>query len=117
MNWKKLQNGSDIRGVALEGIEGENVNLTEEVIMTIGKSFVCWLRKTMGVENPTIAVGMDCRLSGNAIKGAFIKGAAEDWCQRRGLRLGFYSCHVYGHHQRHGKGYGFGYGDSKPPAV
>ena len=77
MNWKKLQNGSDIRGVALEGIEGENVNLTEEVIMTIGKSFVCWLRKTMGVENPTIAVGMDCRLSGNAIKGAFIKGAAE----------------------------------------
>ncbi len=22
MNWKKLQNGSDIRGVALEGIEG-----------------------------------------------------------------------------------------------
>ena len=45
--------------------------------MTIGKSFVCWLRKTMGVENPTIAVGMDCRLSGNAIKGAFIKGAAE----------------------------------------
>ncbi|WP_308234825.1 phosphomannomutase/phosphoglucomutase [uncultured Prevotella sp.] len=77
MNWKKLQNGSDIRGVALEGIEGENVNLTEEVIMTIGKSFVCWLRKTMGVENPTIAVGMDCRLSGNAIKGAFIKGATE----------------------------------------
>ena len=28
MNWKKLQNGSDIRGVALEGIEGEHVNLT-----------------------------------------------------------------------------------------
>ena len=27
MNWKKLQNGSDIRGVALEGIEGEHVNL------------------------------------------------------------------------------------------
>ena len=25
MNWKKLQNGSDIRGVALEGIEGEHV--------------------------------------------------------------------------------------------
>lgn len=45
MNWKKLQNGSDIRGVALEGIEGENVNLTEEVIMTIGKSFVCCIGK------------------------------------------------------------------------
>ena len=35
MDWKKLQNGSDIRGVALEGIEGENVNLTEEQIMSI----------------------------------------------------------------------------------
>ena len=30
MNWKKLQNGSDIRGVALEGIEGEHVNLTPD---------------------------------------------------------------------------------------
>lgn len=37
MNWKKLQNGSDIRGVALEGIEGEHVNLTPEVIETIAK--------------------------------------------------------------------------------
>ena len=30
MDYKKLQNGSDIRGVALEGIEGQYVNLTEE---------------------------------------------------------------------------------------
>ena len=34
MNCKKLQNGSDIRGVALEGIEGENVNFTPEVVET-----------------------------------------------------------------------------------
>ena len=27
----KLQNGSDVRGVALEGVEGEHVNLTEDV--------------------------------------------------------------------------------------
>ena len=26
----KLKNGSDVRGVACEGIEGEHVNLTEE---------------------------------------------------------------------------------------
>ena len=36
MDYKKLQNGSDIRGVALEGIEGQSVNLTEEV----SKSFI-----------------------------------------------------------------------------
>ena len=31
MDYSKLQNGSDIRGVALEGIEGQHVNLTEDV--------------------------------------------------------------------------------------
>lgn len=77
MNWKKLQNGSDIRGVALEGIEGEHVNLTPAVIETIAKAFVAWLRKTSGVGTPTIAVGTDCRLSGNDIKAAFVNGAVE----------------------------------------
>ena len=60
MNWKKLQNGSDIRGVALDGIEGEYVNLTQEVIETIARSFVCWLRNTLGNETPIIAIGTDC---------------------------------------------------------
>ena len=77
MNWKKLQNGSDIRGVALEGIEGEHVNLTPAVIETIAKAFVAWLRKTSGVGTPTIAVGTDCRRSGNDIKAACVKGAVE----------------------------------------
>ena len=77
MDWRKLQNGSDIRGVALEGIEGEHVNLTHEVIVTIAKSFVKWLRNTTGHDAPTIAVGMDCRLSGERIKSAFVDGAVE----------------------------------------
>lgn len=42
MNWRKLQNGSDIRGVAMEGIEGEPVNLTPEVIKVLGNVFVQW---------------------------------------------------------------------------
>ena len=77
MDWRKLQNGSDIRGVALDGIEGEHVNLTHEVIVTIAKSFVKWLRNTTGHDAPTIAVGMDCRLSGERIKSAFVDGAVE----------------------------------------
>ena len=77
MNWKKLQNGSDIRGVALEGIEGEHVNLTPEVIETIAKSFVRWIRNTIGCQTPKIAIGTDSRLSGATIKNAFIKGAVE----------------------------------------
>ena len=35
MDWKKLQNGSDIRGVALEGVPGETVNITPEVTAAI----------------------------------------------------------------------------------
>lgn len=77
MNWKKLQNGSDIRGVALEEIEGEHVNLTPEVIETIAKSFVRWIRNTIGCQTPKIAIGTDSRLSGATIKSAFIKGAVE----------------------------------------
>lgn len=45
VNWQKLQNGSDIRGVALEGIEGEEVNLTPEVVKTLGKAFTQWLQQ------------------------------------------------------------------------
>ena len=52
MEYKKLQNGSDIRGVALEGIEGQNVNLTEKVCKDIGRGFALWLiKKTGKMEN------------------------------------------------------------------
>ncbi len=77
MHFKKLQNGSDIRGVALEGIEGEKVNFTPEVVETIAKSFVRWLRNATGNDRITIAVGTDCRLSGKSIKSAFVRGATQ----------------------------------------
>ena len=47
MDWNKLQNGSDIRGVALEGIEGESVNLTNEVTTALAQAFVAWLGERM----------------------------------------------------------------------
>ncbi len=63
MDYSKLQNGSDIRGVALEGIEGQHVNLTEQASRDIGRGFALWLK----VQNPDacrVAVGRDSRLSG-----------------------------------------------------
>ncbi len=36
---KKLQNGSDIRGIACEGVAGEHVNLTEDAGNLIGGAF------------------------------------------------------------------------------
>jgi len=38
-NWKKLQNGSDIRGVAQKGVKSEAVNLTPAVVARIGECF------------------------------------------------------------------------------
>ena len=72
-DWKKLQNGSDIRGVAHAGVAGENVNLTPEVAEILGKSFAIWLRRK-GFENPRAAIGMDSRITGPDLKRAFSNG-------------------------------------------
>ena len=68
MDYKKLQNGSDIRGVALEGIEGQHINLTEQVCRDIGRGFAIWLMKKTGkTQNITVSVGRDSRLSGPSL--------------------------------------------------
>lgn len=76
MDWKKLQNGSDIRGVAIEGVEGEAVNLSAETAYTIGKAFVEWLRRR-NTGRLSVAVGMDSRISGPMLSDAIIKGICE----------------------------------------
>ena len=67
MDYSKLQNGSDIRGVALEGIEGQHINLTEQVCKDIGRGFALWLKNKAGKDDLRVAVGRDSRLSGPAL--------------------------------------------------
>jgi phosphomannomutase len=76
MDWKKLQNGSDIRGVAIEGVEGEEVNLSAETAYIIGKAFVEWLRRR-NTGRLSVAVGVDSRISGPMLSDAIIKGICE----------------------------------------
>ena len=64
MDYSKLQNGSDIRGVALEGIAGQPTTLTEQACRDIGRGFALWLKETAGKDVLRVAVGMDSRLSG-----------------------------------------------------
>jgi phosphomannomutase len=75
-NWKKLQNGSDIRGVAIAGVPNELVNLTPEVVNILGKAFSSWLSQKL--DKPTsellISIGRDSRLSGPALTQAAIAG-------------------------------------------
>ena len=81
-DWKKLQNGSDIRGVALEGIPDEAVNLTPEVIKTLGNAFVRWLTKQSNTAaDLTLAIGRDSRLSGESLTQAVIEGIAIAGCR------------------------------------
>lgn len=78
MDYKKLQNGSDIRGVALEGIENQHVNLTEQVCRDIGRGFALWLTNKTGKSNGLrVAVGRDSRLSGKTLS-AWLCNAMQD---------------------------------------
>lgn len=44
IDWKKLHNGSDILGVALDRVRGDEVNFTPEVAERLGRAFVVWLQ-------------------------------------------------------------------------
>ena len=66
MDYSNLQNGSDIRGVALENSEGRRVELTETACRDIGRGFALWLCRQE--RRPyRVALGRDCRLSGGDI--------------------------------------------------
>lgn len=74
-NYLKLQNGSDIRGVAIEGVEGEPVNLDENAAAKIGYAFAEWLKsKQENCRQLKISVGRDPRLSGEKLAAAFSAG-------------------------------------------
>ena len=72
-NLLKLQNGSDIRGIAVEGVEGESVNLTGEIANRIGQGFVTWLSKKTGkaAADLRIGVGNDSRITADARNGFY----------------------------------------------
>jgi len=80
--WMKLQNGSDVRGVALEGVEGEAVNLTPEILRPIGSAFARWLSEKKGksVSELKVAVGHDSRLSSERVKTAVFQGLEKAGC-------------------------------------
>lgn len=78
MTYKKLQNGSDIRGVALEGIDGEDINLTEQAVYDLSRAFGTWLRKKTNKEHVKVALGRDSRLSGKKLLHACADGLLFD---------------------------------------
>ncbi|MGB3298524.1 MAG: phosphomannomutase/phosphoglucomutase [Phormidesmis sp.] len=74
--WQRLQNGSDIRGVALEGVADESVNLTPAVAFRLGQAFVTWLANQQGkaASDLVVSVGRDSRISGPALMAGLADG-------------------------------------------
>lgn len=73
--WKHFKSGTDIRGVAVDGVEGEPLDLTDEVLENMASGFVSWLssRSKKPAGELTISVGRDSRISGPRIHDAVVK--------------------------------------------
>ncbi|ONM54012.1 phosphoglucosamine mutase family protein [Zea mays] len=83
---RRLQNGSDVRGVALEGEKGRAVDLTPLAVEAIAESFGEWLREEelrlrgQEPEQLRVSVGRDPRLSGPRLSAALFAGLARAGC-------------------------------------
>lgn len=78
--FKIFKSGTDIRGVASEGVEGQSVNLTDEMVYKMADGFVLWLSKQLSkpANCLTISVGRDSRISGPRIVASVTKAFTDD---------------------------------------
>lgn len=83
---RRLQNGSDVRGVALEGEKGRTVDLTPPAVEAIAESFGEWVigelkeEKGQPVEDVRVSLGKDPRVSGQALSVAVFSGLSRVGC-------------------------------------
>ncbi|XP_012072246.1 phosphomannomutase/phosphoglucomutase isoform X1 [Jatropha curcas] len=83
---RRLQNGSDVRGVALEGEKGRTVDLTPPAVEAIGESFGEWVihglekEKQRVVEDVRVSLGRDPRVSGTSLSVAVFAGLSRAGC-------------------------------------
>ncbi|BES66649.1 phosphoglucomutase [Gottschalkiaceae bacterium SANA] len=77
-----LQNGTDIRGVAIAGVEGEPISITPAHGQQIGAAFARWLKQNANEEKPlTIAIGRDSRISGPDLVTGTVQGLRTEGCR------------------------------------
>lgn len=75
-NYKKLQNGSDIRGIAITGVPGELPNLTPYEAADIARGFAIWIcdKTSKAPEDIKLAIGRDPRVSGKRLMEGLMNG-------------------------------------------
>jgi phosphomannomutase len=79
---KKLANGSDVRGVAVEGVPDEPVTLSVEAANVIAGGFLEFLAEKTGKEKKKlrVAVGHDSRISAASLKKAVLEALTAAGC-------------------------------------
>lgn len=95
--FKILQNGSDIRGVAVDGVPNEPVTLTPGIAFFVGHAFARWMLDRVakassssssgGVAAPSlsplgVSVGRDPRISGDLLEAALVAGLVAGGASR-----------------------------------
>lgn len=81
--WKQLKSGTDVRGVAVAVENGLPVNLTDEAVKKITAGFIMWLLGKNGgnASSLRIAVGHDCRISGDEISDCVTDTLVKSGCR------------------------------------
>lgn len=76
--YKQFKSGTDIRGIASEGVEGEHITLTDEIVARIADGFILWAQEKVkkSATELTVSVGRDCRISGEHIAGIVMRQLA-----------------------------------------
>ncbi|KAK4763446.1 hypothetical protein SAY87_012884 [Trapa incisa] len=86
---RRLQNGSDVRGVALEGEKGRSVDLTPAAVEAIAESFGEWVISNIEQDGQggagtrpvvRVSLGRDPRLSGSTLSVAVFAGLSRAGC-------------------------------------
>ena len=76
MDYSGLQNGSDVRGIAVD-TESSRANLTVEAATRIGYAFAEYLMRQKGKEQIRVALGRDPRISGEKLLDAIASGLIQ----------------------------------------
>lgn len=80
MKYSNLQNGSDIRGIAVE-TEHEKVNLDAQTVFELARGFVAYLNNKYDKEAFVVAVGHDSRITSDALQKSICEGLKASGCQ------------------------------------
>ena len=77
--YKIFKSGTDIRGIASEGVADEPVNLTDDILSAMADGFILWAEQKIGkpAVQLAVSVGRDCRISGEHIADIVIRRLAR----------------------------------------